>query len=67
MENVQSLENKLDKLRSRLSYQRDLKNCNILRFSDSELNKDRKTMHRQDRAAALGKVKGQGCVFVNNS
>ena len=30
--NVQSLENKLDEFRSRLSYQRDLKNSNTLCF-----------------------------------
>jgi hypothetical protein len=43
--NVRSLENKLDKLHSRLSYQRDIKNCNILFFSESWLNKDMGNIH----------------------
>ena len=30
--NIQTPENKLDRLYSRLSYQRDLKNCNIAMF-----------------------------------
>ncbi|KAM9528072.1 uncharacterized protein ACWYII_040858 [Salvelinus alpinus] len=30
----------MDELRSRLSYQRDLKNCNVLCFSESWLNKN---------------------------
>jgi hypothetical protein len=52
---------------SRLSHQRDLKNCNILCFSESWLNKDMDnihlagfSMHRQGQTAALGKVKGEG-------
>ncbi|XP_071243339.1 LON peptidase N-terminal domain and RING finger protein 2-like isoform X3 [Salvelinus alpinus] len=56
--NVQSLENKLDDLRLRLSYQRDIKNCNILRFTETWLNDDTDnidlagfTVHRPDRAA----------------
>ena len=38
--NVQSLDNKLDELCSRLSYQRDIENCNILCFTESWLNND---------------------------
>jgi hypothetical protein len=58
--NVQSLENKIDDLRARLNYQRDIENCNILFFPES---------WRQDRtAAASGKTRGGGlCIFVNNS
>lgn len=63
--NVQSLENKLDELHSRLSYQRDLKNCNILCFSESWLNKIMEninlvgfSIHQQDRMASSGKLKG---------
>lgn len=41
--NVPSLENKPEEVRTRLSYQRDLKNCNILCFS--ELNNDMDTLH----------------------
>jgi hypothetical protein len=36
--NVQSLENKLEELCSRLSYQRDIKYCNILCFTEPWLN-----------------------------
>ena len=32
--NVQSLDNKLDEVRSRISYQQDIKNCNILCFTE---------------------------------
>lgn len=38
--NLQSHENKLDELHSRLSYQWDLKNSNILCYSETRLNKD---------------------------
>ena len=54
--NVQSLNNKIDELRSRISYQRDIKNCNILCFTESWLNDDMNnirlegyTLHWQDR------------------
>jgi hypothetical protein len=46
---VQSLENKLDKLCSRLSYQPDLKNCNILCFTESWLNKDMDNIQYQSK------------------
>ena len=73
--NVQSLDNNLDELRSRLSYQWDIKNCNILCFTGSWLNYDmdhiqlaRFSVHWQDRTAASGKTKVGGlCLFVNNS
>ena len=72
--NVQSLENKLDDLRLRLSYQRNIRNCNILCFTESWLNDDTEnielavfSVHRQDRAATSGVMKGGGvCLFVNN-
>ncbi|KAM9503804.1 uncharacterized protein ACWYII_000907 isoform 1-T7 [Salvelinus alpinus] len=57
--NVQSLENKITELRGRLNYQRDIKNCNILCFTESWLNDDNiniqlagYTMYRLDRTAA---------------
>ena len=73
--NVQSLDNKMDDLRSRLSYQRDIKNCNILCSTELWLNDDMDniqlpgfSVHRQDRTAASGKTRGGGlCIFVNNS
>ena len=65
--NVQSLDNKLDKLKASISYQQDIKNCNILCFSESWLNNDMNniqlvdcTLYRQDRTAASGKTRGGG-------
>ena len=72
--NVQSLDNKLDEVRSRISYQQDIKNCNILCFTESSLKEDMDiqlagyTLHGQDRTAHSGKTRGSGlCIFVNNS
>ena len=72
--NVQSLDKKIDELRARISYQRDIKNCNVLCFTDSWLNNDMNniqlagfTLFRQDRTAASGRTRGAGlCIFVNN-
>ena len=70
--NVQSLDNTLDEVRSRISYQRDIKNCNILCFTVSWLNDDMDiqlagyTLHRQDRTAQ-DEDEGGLCIFVNNS
>jgi ribosome assembly protein 1 len=73
--NVQSLENKPDDLHSRLSYQWDIKNGNILCFTELWLNDDMDniqlagfSVHRQDRTATSGKTRGGGmCLFVKNS
>lgn len=72
--NVQSLDNKLNEVRSQISYQRDIKNCNILCFTESWLNDymdiqlEGYTLHWQDRTAHSGKTRGDGlCIFVNNS
>jgi hypothetical protein len=73
--NVQSLENKWDELKARISYQQDIKNGNILCFTESWPNDDIKniqlagyTLYRQDRTAASGKTRGWGlCIYVNNS
>ena len=54
---------------------RDIKNCNILCFTELWLNNDINniqlagyTLYRQDRTAASGKTRGDGlCIFVNNS
>ena len=58
---------------TRISYQQDIKNCNILCFTESLLNDDIKdiqlagyTLYRQDRTAASGKTQGGGlCIYVN--
>ena len=36
--NVQSLDNKLDELRSRMAFQRDIKNCNVMVFTETWLD-----------------------------
>jgi hypothetical protein len=73
--NVQLLENKIDDQLLRLSYQRDIKNGNILCFTETWLNKETDnielagfSIHRQNRDATSGKTRGGGvCLFVNNS
>jgi hypothetical protein len=73
--NMQSLENKTDDLRLQLADQWNIKNCNILCFTESWLNDDTDnielegfSMHRQNREAKSGKTRGGGvCLFVNNS
>ena len=73
--NVQSLENKWDELKACMFYQRDIKNCNILCFTELWLNNDINniqragyTPYRQDRTAASGKTRGGGrCIYLNGS
>ena len=73
--NVQSLGKKWDELKAHISYQRDIKNCNTLYFTESWLNDDIKniqlvgyTLYRQDLTAASGKTQGGSlCIYVNNS
>ena len=38
--NVQSLDNKVDELRARVAFQKDIKDCNILCFTESWLSQD---------------------------
>ena len=71
---MRSLENKIDDLQLWLSYQRDIKNWNILCFNETWRNKDadnielaRFSMHRQNRDTTSGKMGGGVCLFVNNS
>ncbi|KAK1791055.1 hypothetical protein P4O66_002099 [Electrophorus voltai] len=76
--NVQSLDNKLDDLRARIKFQRDIRDCNLLCFTESWLNpavpnhaiQPAKffSVHRMDRTADSRKSRGGGvCVMVNNS
>ena len=71
--NVQSLDNKLDEVGSQISYQWDIKNCNILCFTESWLNDDMNIqlagymLHRQDRTAHDKTREGGLCIFLNNS
>ena len=65
-----SMDNKLDEVRSQISYQWDIKNCNILCFKESWLNDAMDiqlagyTLHRQDRTAHSGKTRGEVCEYL---
>ncbi|KAK1783932.1 hypothetical protein P4O66_023099, partial [Electrophorus voltai] len=75
--NVQSLDNKLDDLRARIKFQRDIRDCSLLCFTKSWLNPvvpshtiqpaEFFSVHRMDRTADSGKSTCGGvCVMVNN-
>ncbi len=74
--NVQSLENKMDDLRARISFQRDIRDCNIFCLTETWLTptvpdtavtpSDNFSVLRMDRSAEAGKNKGGGvCFFIN--
>ncbi len=74
--NVQSLDNKMDDLRARISFQRDIRDCNILCLTETWLTptvpdtavtpSDNFSVLRMDRTAEAGKTKGGGvCFFIN--
>lgn len=76
--NVQSLENKLDDLRARIKFQRDIRDCNLLCFTETWLNPavpdhaiqpaEFFSVHRMDRTRDSGKSRGGGvCLMVNSS
>ncbi len=74
--NVQSLENKMDDLRARMSFQRDIRDCNILCLTETWLTplvldtavrpSDNFSLLRMDRTAEAGKNKGGGVCFMIN-
>ncbi len=74
--NVQSLENKMDDLRARISFQRDIRDCNILCLTETWLTptvpdtdvtpSDNFSVLRMDRTAETGKTKGGGVSFMIN-
>lgn len=74
--NVQSLENKMDDLRARISFQRDIRDCNIFCLSETWLTplvpdtavtpSDNFFVLRMDRTAEAGKFKGGGVCFMIN-
>ncbi len=74
--NVQSLENKMDDLRARISFQWDIRDCNILCLSETWLTpsvpdtavmpSDNFSVLRMDRTAEAGKSKGGGVCFMIN-
>ncbi len=74
--NVQSLENKMVDLRARISFQRDIRDCNILCLTETWLTSsvpdnavrpfDTFSVLRMDRTAEAGKTKGGGVCFMIN-
>ncbi len=74
--NVQSLENNMDDLRARISFQRDIRDCNILCLTETWLTptvpdtavtpSDNFSVLRMDRTAEAGKTKGGGGCFMIN-
>lgn len=74
--NVQSLENKLDDLRARVTFQRDVRDCNILCFTETWLTPtvpdrvvtplDSFLVFCIDRMAESNKTKGGGVCFMVN-
>ena len=74
--NVQSLDNKADEIRARVTFQRDIRDCNVLCFTETWLPRDTLSesvhppgffTHRTDRNKHLsGKKKGGGvCLMIN--
>ncbi len=74
--NVQSLENKMDDLRARISFQRDIRDCNIFCLTETWLTpsvpdtavtpSDNFSVLRMDRTAEARKNKGGGVCFMIN-
>ncbi len=74
--NVHSLENKMDDLRARISFQRDIRDCNIFCLTETWLTpsdpdtavtpSDNFSVLRMDRTAEAGKTKGGGVCFMIN-
>ncbi len=76
LSNVKSLENKMDDLRARISFQRDIRDCNILCLTETWLTpsvpdtavrpSDNFSVLQMDRTAEAGKTKGGGVCFMIN-
>ncbi len=74
--NIQSLENKMNDLRARISFQWDIRDCNILCLTETWLTtsvpgtavtpSDNFTVLRMDRIVEAGKTKGGGVSFMIN-
>ncbi len=74
--NVQSLENKMDDLRARISFQWDIRDCNLLCLTETWLTptvpdtavtlSDNFSVLRMDRTAEAGKNKAGGVCFMIN-
>ncbi len=74
--NVQSLENKMDELRARISFQWDIRDCNLFCLTETWLTpsvpdtavtpSDNFSVFWMDRTAEAGKNKGGGVCFMIN-
>ena len=74
--NVQSLDNKVDEIRARVAFQRDIRDCNVLCFTETWLTGETLSeavqptgfsTHRADRNKHLsGKKRGGGVCFMVN-
>ncbi len=74
--NVQTLENKMDDLRARISFQGDIRDCNILCLTETWLTptvpdtavmpSDNFSVLRMDRTAKSSKTKGGGVCYMIN-
>ncbi|XP_071230815.1 eukaryotic translation initiation factor 3 subunit I isoform X2 [Salvelinus alpinus] len=71
--NVQSLDNKVDEIRARVAFQRDIRDCNVLCFTETWLTQETLTesvqpagffMHRADRNKHLS---GKQLAMLNTS
>ena len=76
--NVQSLDNKVDKIRASVAFQRNTQDCNILRFTETWLTRDMLSelvqpadffTHRADRNKHLSgkKRSGEVCLMINET
>lgn len=72
---MQSLENKLDDLRARVTFQHDMRDCSILCFTETQLTPivpecavtSSDSVFRMDRTAESNKAKGGGVGSIINS
>lgn len=75
--NVQSIDNKLDDIRARIRFQRDVRNCNVLCFTETWLTPEVPdhavrpaetfSVFRMDRTVDSGKSRGGGVCFLTNN
>jgi hypothetical protein len=61
--NVQSLHNNVDELRVRTSFESDIRDCNIVRFTESTLSGYIAPVHRGTGKKFTGKEKLKGLLF----
>ena len=74
---VQSLDNKVDEIRARVAFQRDIRDCNVLCFTETWLTRDTLLeavlpagffTHRANRNNHIsGKKRGKVCLMINET